>query len=138
MVKIGYTNGDPVARLKNLQTGSPLPLGIYTAIDGNRETEKRFHQTFAPLRIHGEWFSVKGKLLDFLLCLLDDANARRPASWVTVFEAVELVILATEPLRESDDRDEYLASADAAPWEWMREQLAIIDAEIESDGASIQ
>jgi hypothetical protein len=127
-VKIGFTRGDPTARLRNLQCGSPLPLGIYTAIEGDERVEKLFHQTFAPVRLHGEWFEVKGKLLDFMLCLMDDALERKPADWVHVLEAVELVILATEPIRDTDDPEEYLASADTTPWEWMREALAAEDA----------
>jgi hypothetical protein len=128
--KIGYTTGNPQARLRNLQCGSPVPLGIYCALEGNMETEKRFHETFAPLRVHGEWFDVKGKLLDFLLCLLDDAETRKSADWVRVLEAVELVILADGPIRETDDKEEYMASANTGPWEWMREALAREDAEI--------
>jgi hypothetical protein len=127
-VKIGFTRGDPTARLRALQCGSPLPLGIYTAFEGDERMEKAFHQTFAPLRLHGEWFEVKGKLLDFLLCLMDDAMERKPANMVHVLEVVELVILATEPIRETDDPEEYLASADTSPWEWMRKLLAEEDA----------
>lgn len=136
-VKIGYTSGDPNARLRNLQCGSPLPLGIYTAFDGDKATERRFHDTFAPLRLHGEWFAMKGKLRDFLLCLYDEAIERRPAKWVSVFEAVEMVILASEPIRDDDDPEEYMASADAGPWEWMREALAESDAQ-EAARATLQ
>lgn len=128
-VKIGYTASDPMDRLRNLQCGSPVPLGIYTAFDGDKETERRFHETFAPLRLHGEWFLMKGKLRDFMLVLLDDANSRRPANWTHILEAVELVILAEEPIRDDDDPAEYMASANTRPWEWMREALAAADAE---------
>lgn len=128
-VKIGFTRGDPIARLRNLQCGSPLPLGIYTAFDGDEDMERRFHETFAPLRLHGEWFDMKGKLRDFMVVLMEDAMGRKPADWVHILEAVELVILATDPIRDDDDPDEYMASANTAPWEWMRVALAAADAE---------
>jgi hypothetical protein len=127
--KIGYTKGEPQKRLQALQCGSPAKLSIYCAFAGNKATEKRFHDTFAPLRLHGEWFEVKGKLQDFMIALLDDAMTRRPADWTNVLIAVEVVILADEPIRDTDDKDEYLASANTEPWEWMREALAAIDAE---------
>lgn len=140
--KIGYTAGDPNKRLRALQSGSPLKLGIYCAIEGSPATEKIFHETFAPLRVHGEWFDIKGKLLDFLLCMVDDALQRRPASWQTVFEAAEAVILADAPIRDGDDPTEYLASANTQPWEWFRSALADldaeIDAEIEREGETVQ
>lgn len=133
-VKIGFTKGDPTDRLRNLQCGSPVPLAIYMAFEGNKATEKIFHDTFAPLRLHGEWFEMKGKLRDFMLCLHEQAMKRRPADWIAIYEAVELVILATEPIRDDDDPDHYLASANTRPWEWMRQALAEADA----DGATIQ
>lgn len=127
--KIGFTAGDPNKRLRALQSGSPVKLGIYCAFEGSQETEKLFHKTFAPLCTHGEWFEVRHKLLDFLLCLMDAALSRHEASWNDVFEAVEVVVLAEEPIKETDDKEEYLASADTRPWEWMRQELARIDAE---------
>lgn len=128
-VKIGFTSGDPVARLRNLQCGSPVELAIFTAFEGTQETEKRFHETFSPLRLHGEWFDMKGKLRDFMLCMVEQALTRKPADWTSVFEAVELVILSDDAMRDDDDPAEYHASADAGPWEWMRLALAQADAE---------
>jgi hypothetical protein len=128
-VKIGFTRGEPADRLRSLQCGSPLPLGIYTAFEGDKATERLFHKTFAPLRLHGEWFAMKGKLRDFMICLMDDAMTRRPADWIHVLEAVEIVILADAPIRDDDDPAEYMASADMSPWEGMRQCLAEMDAE---------
>lgn len=129
--KIGFTAGEPNKRLQALQGGSPLKLAIYCAFDGTKETEKLFHQTFAPLRVHGEWFDLKGKLLDFLLCLMDDAETRRPADWVNVLSAIEAVVLAEGPFRKDDQStpEEYAASADPSHWKWMADILAIEDAE---------
>jgi hypothetical protein len=131
-VKIGHTRGDVNSRLRNLQCGSPVPLAVYMAFDGTQDTERAFHRTFAPLRMHGEWFAMKGKLRDFMICLMPDAEQRRPADWVHVLEAVELVILANEPIRDDDDHEEYMASADTSAWEWMRALLAADDAEIDA------
>lgn len=134
-VKIGFTAGDPISRLRNLQCGSPLELAIFTAFEGTKDTERLFHETFAPVRLHGEWFAMKWKLRDFMLAMIDEATTRKPADWVSVFEVIECVILSDDlPIRYGDDPEEYRASADARPWEWMRVALAEADAE----GATVQ
>lgn len=64
-VKIGFTKGSPVARLRALQTGSAAPLKMYGYFPGTMDDEKRLHEAFKPLHIHGEWFRLEGKLNDF-------------------------------------------------------------------------
>ena len=61
-VKIGYTGNKPEARLAALQTGCPAPLTLIAYIDGSPELERDFHNTFADLRMTGEWFCVAHKL----------------------------------------------------------------------------
>lgn len=62
-VKIGKAK-DPSARLKLIQTGSPLKLAIYalwkfpTMADAN-EVESACHRWFKSKRTSGEWFDVK-------------------------------------------------------------------------------
>ena len=55
-VKIGTTVNLP-ARLKKLQTGSPMRLKVLACVDGGVELEARYHRLFAGLRVNGEWFS---------------------------------------------------------------------------------
>lgn len=69
LVKIGYTGGDPNARLSALQCGSPIPLVLHSYIDGSPELEKAFHAAFAQHRMLGEWFAICHKLFDLLVWL---------------------------------------------------------------------
>lgn len=55
MVKIGSAV-DVLARLGELQVGSPVTLALLGVIDGGRLREKQIHKQFAHLRVRGEWF----------------------------------------------------------------------------------
>lgn len=70
-VKIGFTSGEPDSRLRTLRTGSPLTLVLWAYVRGTPELEAALHETFAPLRCHGEWFVADHKLQD-MLCYLGD------------------------------------------------------------------
>jgi len=73
-VKIGFTTGNPWARVSALQTGCPTPLDLIAYVSASMDEEKEFHRAFAPLNIQGEWFSIAGKLSDFLWYLADYAK----------------------------------------------------------------
>ena len=62
LVKIGSSE-DPHHRFKTIQAMSPemLEMRIVSPVDG-RELEKSFHERFAHLRHHGEWFRQKPEL----------------------------------------------------------------------------
>ena len=62
LVKIG-SSSDPAGRFKTIQAMSPemLEMRIISPVDG-RELEKSFHERFAHLRHHGEWFRKKQEL----------------------------------------------------------------------------
>ena len=62
LVKIG-SSGDPHYRFKTIQAMSPemLEMRIISPVDG-RELEKSFHERFAHLRHHGEWFRQEQEL----------------------------------------------------------------------------
>ena len=62
LVKIG-SSGDPHYRFKTIQAMSPemLEMRIISPVDG-RELEKSFHERFAHLRHHGEWFRKEQEL----------------------------------------------------------------------------
>ena len=63
-VKIGKTQ-DVAARLKSLQTGSPVPLRLLGYVSGDREQE--FHHKYANHRLRGEWFSLPDSFICWLL-----------------------------------------------------------------------
>jgi hypothetical protein len=62
-IKIGVSS-TPRRRLKQLQTGSPVPLEIVGLIDGNVEDE--LHRQFAQCRKHGEWFDPTPELISYI------------------------------------------------------------------------
>lgn len=56
-IKIGYTKRDPIARLRQLQTGSSDRLKlVWLCPSGTMVEEKALHRHFADLRLSGEWF----------------------------------------------------------------------------------
>lgn len=66
-IKIGWTEGtEAVARLRDLQVGSPVPLTCLKTIPGGRELEQELHRRFAAAHVHGEWFRPVPDLLKFI------------------------------------------------------------------------
>lgn len=66
LVKIGFTQGDPAARMADLQVGSPVRLTLLGAVPGDRSDEQALHRRFAHARSHGEWFYPCPDLLSYL------------------------------------------------------------------------
>ncbi len=64
-VKIGFSD-DPPARLRQLATGSAVPLKLLAQTPGTVALEKQLHNRFGHLRIEGEWFHATRELLDFI------------------------------------------------------------------------
>lgn len=54
-VKIGWAR-DPLARLRELQTGYPTPLRLVTDFEGTRREEHFLHNVFSDDKLEGEWF----------------------------------------------------------------------------------
>ena len=110
-VKIGFTGQDPKARLRALQTGSPVPLDIIAYINGDLRTERAFHDCFAELAWQGEWFLLDRKLFDFLAYFsdlpLNQKFVTQEALYVSLYDNV-FAPHSSHP-RWSDA--EYLASA---------------------------
>lgn len=65
-VKIGYTGGNPHARLRALQTGSPTPLSMIAMHPGTARDERDLHAQFAASRNHGEWFNMSKEIFDHM------------------------------------------------------------------------
>lgn len=57
-VKIGFTAGDPNARLRALQTGCPLKLRLLRAISAPAAAEAEIHDVLRDERGIGEWFRL--------------------------------------------------------------------------------
>lgn len=76
-VKIGYTAGDPIQRMKALQTGSPTPLTFMAVQPGTQAEEREMHERFAAHRLHGEWFSPHPDIIKHLavVCMAFEADA---------------------------------------------------------------
>lgn len=64
-IKIG-TSVDPRKRLREIQTSHPSRLQIVGLIEGGIARERELHQTFAHLRLEGEWFALGPELIDFI------------------------------------------------------------------------
>jgi hypothetical protein len=63
--KIGFSSNYE-QRTKKIQSHCPLRLSIHKLIPGGITKEKELHYKFEEYRVHGEWFKLTGKLLDFL------------------------------------------------------------------------
>jgi Meiotically up-regulated gene 113 len=56
-IKIGTTTDLP-ARVRELQTGSPVPLRVLAVCPGDRRLESALHHVYARYRVSGEWFAL--------------------------------------------------------------------------------
>lgn len=113
-VKIGYTGGNPKERLRALQTGSPMPLVLWAYADGTEELEAAFHNAFAPLRSHGEWFYCEGKLFDLMACLGDEPNVGNYISEDRLEAVISDMVFTNLPPHPSVDEKEWLSTANPA------------------------
>lgn len=111
MVKIGYTTGNPEARLRALQTGSPVVLRVWAYADGTPELEAAFHAAFDPLRSHGEWFYCLGKLRDFMQQLGEEPCVGHHVSEDDLEAAVFDNVFATRAPHPSVDEEEWSGTA---------------------------
>ncbi len=64
-VKIGFSK-DPKARLKQLSSACPYPLKLIAAIPGPKSLEREYHRHFSTYRVQGEWFEMKGALVEYV------------------------------------------------------------------------
>ncbi len=74
-IKIGKTV-NLHARLKKLQTGSPVRLRVLAYIEGGADLELEYHSRFAKDRVHGEWFRKSDAIMDEIKRILSSGNDR--------------------------------------------------------------
>ena len=122
-VKIGFTHNCPLQRLKTLQCGSPVTLDLIAYIDGSQDLERAFHDTFAQMRSHGEWFFVEHKLRDFLAYLYpNDWRQPRYADRAKVAVALYDTVFASRSPYPSVSDEIYLRCTDPSHLEgWFPE-----------------
>lgn len=58
--KIGWSGGNPAARVSSLQTGNPFPLKLVATVKGTRSDEALIHAGLADYHVRGEWFALEG------------------------------------------------------------------------------
>lgn len=88
-IKIGRSI-DPLKRLRELQTASPIKLTLLGMMDSEDSTETELHNRFKRLRIMGEWFDPGKALLRYIKRYSQkrkrESNIAKPdirASWLT-------------------------------------------------------
>lgn len=64
-VKIGFSV-NVKDRLESLQAGSPEDLELLRIVQGDEESEYRYHKAFAEHRYKREWFWLRGELAAWL------------------------------------------------------------------------
>lgn len=89
-VKIGVA-GNPNARARDLQCGSPTRLHLLAYVPGDEALERKLHATFEPVALRGEWFARKGKL-DFFLNYIEGFAHDAGMSGLVPFEMFEVAI----------------------------------------------
>lgn len=61
-IKIGCS-AQPIKRLRDVETWSPLPLEIVAHAPGGNSHERILHYRFGQHRLHGEWFAENAELI---------------------------------------------------------------------------
>lgn len=56
--KIGYTKESPERRFKELRTGAPEGLKVWSYFRGTKHDEAALHSAFSRFSRHGEWFEL--------------------------------------------------------------------------------
>lgn len=66
-VKIGWTTGDPRARIDALQNGNPIQLELIGAVAGDPFREAQLHRIASDAQVHGEWFDGEHAIIKLLI-----------------------------------------------------------------------
>jgi hypothetical protein len=74
-IKIGYTDGPLIDRIRDLQTGNPRTIETLATIpSGSMATESAIHRNWQSDRIRGEWFNDSPGMRERILNLCDHWN----------------------------------------------------------------
>lgn len=112
-IKIGFTASSPFARLASMQTGSPFEMRVWAYFAGSMELEALFHGTFAPVREHGEWFRLEGKLLALTSELWCETYAESPVPRGRLINILSGILpIDTPPMFYDEDKWFYSISED--------------------------
>lgn len=68
-VKFGRAK-NPASRIRELSTGSPVPLRLVAAVGWHDEKERFIHAAFAEFRLAGEWFSMTGRVSELVRTMM--------------------------------------------------------------------
>jgi hypothetical protein len=122
-IKIGHTRSGVHNRLRGLQTGSPYPLKLYAFMEGGTELERIMHETFAPARLHGEWFKLDLKLAAFVTYLEMSGVENRAVTGDEFGAAMHDVMQCDDPPHPAINVEAWIDSADSgvlSSWECDR------------------
>lgn len=112
LVKIGFTRNDPARRVRALQCGSPVTLELHSYVRADESFEQLLHNTFSPLRCHGEWFFLEDKLAGFIRYFdLEKKEDRHPVPTELLLISIDENIICMTPPGPEIDRDNYNKSA---------------------------
>jgi hypothetical protein len=65
-IKIGYTENDIKARVRNIQSSNPTEVKLLGVMQGNQKVEAGLHIQFCDYLIRGEWYQPPEQLLDYI------------------------------------------------------------------------
>lgn len=65
-VKMGYTDGGVVRRLKSLQLANADLLTIVGILPGTKQKERRLQKQFQSLHVRGEWYRLEDELKSYI------------------------------------------------------------------------
>jgi len=129
LIKIGFTDGDPLNRLAALQTGNPSGLVLLHTLPGGKTAEADLHARFASARERGEWFRP---VPDMLLELMRPTDA----GW-SIEHVAENLEAYRDCIRDecySDSRDiaqgQLCAALDCTE-EWLDDVIGVTAADLE-------
>lgn len=94
-VKIGVSKY-PKTRLAQMQAVCPFPLEIIALIEAGFTKEREYHQAFAGVRLHGEWFEAT----DEILALADELGTCPVSPYEPVHKSANMSAEAIVKMRE--------------------------------------
>lgn len=88
-IKIGRSNNVD-ARLKGLQTGSPIKFKVKAILEGGSKTELALHQMFSHIRHNGEWFRYTDELKWFIRAIQENPKVNNIKSLYMISQKMRI------------------------------------------------